>query len=462
MTTISQTIPSLGSPPLTSDPTNFDTRADTLYGTSLPAVITAVNTWAGQANTVAGEVNADKLAAAASAVASAASAVTSGDFAGDAETAATQAATAANFQGEWAGLVGDLDLPASVRHNNVIWLLLTYLPDVTASEPGVTADWAAYKQVAVTNRTSNTILTANDFGAFIRYTSGTFTQTFTAVATLSVGWFVWLKNAGTGDITLDPNASELIDGLASFVMYPNELRLVMVNAAGTGFDSFVYNGFEKVFTTSGTFTKPPGYKAFDGLAWSAGASGARGNPAQGGHGGGCFPFSIPVASFGATETITIAAGGAARTTDGVPNAGGNTTIGSLLTVVGAKQNLGGAISANGVVAITSVNSGNNAVGFEGASQSSTGSASSVYGGACSESDGGSASGSSIYGGAAGGSHDGTLRAAGTSLYGGNGGAAGDSTNGTAGAQPAGGGGATRTGTNSGAGGDGQVTIRGVV
>ena len=57
MTTITQSIPSLGSPPLTTDPVNFDTRADTLYGTSLPAVITATNTWSGQANTVAGEVN---------------------------------------------------------------------------------------------------------------------------------------------------------------------------------------------------------------------------------------------------------------------------------------------------------------------------------------------------------------------------------------------------------------------
>jgi hypothetical protein len=65
MTTITQSIPSLGTPPLTTDPVNFDTRADTLYGTSLPAVITAINTWAGQANTVASEVSADAAAAAA-------------------------------------------------------------------------------------------------------------------------------------------------------------------------------------------------------------------------------------------------------------------------------------------------------------------------------------------------------------------------------------------------------------
>ena len=65
MTTITETIPSLGSPPLTTDPANFDTRADTLYGSSLPAFITATNAWAGQANTVAGEVNASAAAAAA-------------------------------------------------------------------------------------------------------------------------------------------------------------------------------------------------------------------------------------------------------------------------------------------------------------------------------------------------------------------------------------------------------------
>ena len=455
MTTISQTIPSLGTPPLTSDPSNFDTRADTLYGTSLPAVITAVNTWAGQANTVAGEVNTDKLAAAASAAAAAVDA-------GDAQSAATQAATAANFQGEWAGLSGDLDLPASVRHNNIIWLLLTYLPDVTASEPGVTADWAAYKQIAVNNRTSNTIFTATDYGAFIRYTSGTFTQTFSAVATLGVGWFIWLKNAGTGDITLNPNASEQIDGLTDFVMYPNELRLVMVNAAGTGFDSFVYNGFEKVFTTSGTFTTPPGSKAFEGMAWSAGASGQRAaTDAKGGHGGGSFPFNFSASVLGATESITIGAGGAGRTTDGVNNVGGDTTIGSKVTVKGASASEGGAIGYPNRVVFTGASDNALSTTLAGATQQVSG-VSTVYGGAAAG-EGFFSSGNSIYGGAAGGSYGASNNCAGgISVQGGNGGAQGDTTSGTAGAQPGGGGGATRTGTTSGAGGDGQVTIRGVI
>jgi hypothetical protein len=64
-------------------------------------------------------------------------------------------------------------------------------------------------------RTSNTILGAADASTLIAITSGTFTQTFTAAATLGSGWFCYIQNAGTGDITLDPDASELIDGLTS-------------------------------------------------------------------------------------------------------------------------------------------------------------------------------------------------------------------------------------------------------
>jgi DNA-binding beta-propeller fold protein YncE len=98
MTTITQSIPSLGSPPLTSDPANFDSRADTLYGTSLPAVITATNTWSGQVNTVAGEVNTNATNAAASASSasgSASSATASASAAsGSASSASASASTA--------------------------------------------------------------------------------------------------------------------------------------------------------------------------------------------------------------------------------------------------------------------------------------------------------------------------------------------------------------------------------
>ena len=51
--------------------------------------------------------------------------------------------------------------------------------------------------------------------------TGTFTQTFDAISTFPDGWYCYLQNAGSGSITLDPNASETIDGLTSYVMYPS-------------------------------------------------------------------------------------------------------------------------------------------------------------------------------------------------------------------------------------------------
>lgn len=55
---ITQTIGSLGTPPSTSDPTNFPTLADALLGTALPARVTEMNTWATQANALAAAMNA--------------------------------------------------------------------------------------------------------------------------------------------------------------------------------------------------------------------------------------------------------------------------------------------------------------------------------------------------------------------------------------------------------------------
>lgn len=103
-------------------------------------------------------------------------------------------------------------------------------------------------------RTSNTALAAADIGKLIDITSGTFTQTFDACATLGSGWFVYLRNGGTGDITLDPNGSETIDGLTSYVMYPGEVRIIQCD--GTALRSVLLAGDPLVIVrdekTSGT------------------------------------------------------------------------------------------------------------------------------------------------------------------------------------------------------------------
>ncbi|MBH8578794.1 hypothetical protein [Bisbaumannia pacifica] len=61
---------------------------------------------------------------------------------GAAESEAS-ARAAANFKGLWSSLSGPLSPPASVKHAGEFWELLTSLPDVAASEPGVSGDWTS-------------------------------------------------------------------------------------------------------------------------------------------------------------------------------------------------------------------------------------------------------------------------------------------------------------------------------
>lgn len=309
-------------------------------------------------------------------------------------------------------------------------------------------------------RTSNTILALADKQKFFDITSGTFTQTFTAAATLGDGWFVYVRNSGTGDITLDPNGGELIDGLTSYVMYPNECR--KIQCSGTAFTSIVISPYFRVWTASGTWVKPPGYSGVAGRGWSGGSSGQRtnngANPASGGAGGGCGDFRIPYSLLGATENVQIGAGGAAVTGVANGNVGGQSSFSSTKFVVypGPSWLDGGSIR-NGLTAAVGV-------GFEGQSTANTPNIlGAVWGGGAPSNIGSAASGSSLYGGGAGGSVDagGTLFTAGASEYAGAGGAASAAGNGVDGTAPAGGGGGTKTGTSSGAGARGEMWTWGI-
>jgi hypothetical protein len=326
---------------------------------------------------------------------------------------------------------------------------------------GVTAGQASSLGVVpYSGRTSNTLLGAADRSYLIDITSGTFTQTFGACSALGSGWWLYLSNSGTGDITLDPNGAETIDGLATFIMYPGEARFIQCD--GTALRSLVVRPFDRYFTASGTFTKPPGYSQFGARAWSGGQSGGLSSSgAFGGVGGGCGDFIILASALGAAATVTIGAGGSARTTSGSGNIGGNTTLGSVLTVFAGDGNSGGSIQS-GLSTGGSAARGA-AVGYEGATRAASSAVSSIYGGAAPQPTFLGTSGSSVFGGAAGGSVDGSsvLLSPGVSTYGGNGGAASAASSGTAGSQPGGGGGATRTGTASGAGGDGAMRIWGL-
>ncbi|MFZ3289255.1 MAG: hypothetical protein WA191_20745 [Telluria sp.] len=64
-------------------------------------------------------------------------------------------------------------------------------------------------------RTANTILGVSDAATLIDITTGTFTQTFDAAATLGSGWYCYLRNSGTGNVTslntvLSPGTSVIV------------------------------------------------------------------------------------------------------------------------------------------------------------------------------------------------------------------------------------------------------------
>lgn len=336
-------------------------------------------------------------------------------------------------------------------------------------------------------RTSNTALTSANKGNLIDITSGTFTQTFNSCASLGNSWYCYIDNNGSGDITLDPNGSETIDGLTSFIMYPGEVRLIQCD--GTALRSIVLNTFSRTFTASGTFTKPPGYSVFEGLLWAGGASGGKTNSlsfgAGGGGGGSCVPFVLQSTAVGASVTVTIGAGGLAKTVESNGDVGGNSTFGSLVTSYGGGPgggnstsstgggSGGGALSA-GETGISTANRGGRPAntptsnttidndGFGGGANTGSGSpgGSSTYGGASGGTSSQSA-GSSLYGGGGGGGGGSGSSAGGSSVYGGNGGTGSTSGTASAGTAPGGGGGGTGTGT-SGAGARGELRIWGII
>ena len=161
-----------------------------------------------------------------------------------AATASAAAIAAANYKGLWSSLTGALAIPASVFHASKVWMLTESVADVTAQVPGVSAKWISFTASAPSltrsARTSNTILGTADKGKLIDITSGTFSQTFDAVATLGDGWWCYLRNSGTGVVTLDPNDAETIDGVATKALDP--LQTVIVQCDGTALRTIPLSG----------------------------------------------------------------------------------------------------------------------------------------------------------------------------------------------------------------------------
>lgn len=84
---------------------------------------------------------------------------------------------------------------------------------------------------SVTSVSTNTAITEIYKNGVINCTS-TVTLSLIDVATAGQGFLFTVKNSGDGIITLDPDAAELIDGVASIVLYPTQSCIVICDGTG--------------------------------------------------------------------------------------------------------------------------------------------------------------------------------------------------------------------------------------
>jgi len=126
-----------------------------------------------------------------------------------------------------------------------------------ATDPSVdTTNWArvdfGIETLFRSARTSNTILGQSDRATLIDVTSGTFSQTLTAAATLGSGWYCYIYCSGTGVVTLDPNGAELVNGAATLALATGKFAILQCD--GTGFNAVVLDfsvGDHSVVVTTG-------------------------------------------------------------------------------------------------------------------------------------------------------------------------------------------------------------------
>ena len=257
--------------------------------------------------------------------------------------------------------------------------------------------------------------------------SGTFSLTLTAAATLGAGFSFIVANTGAGIITIDPNASELINGGATVNIAAGAWAVISCN--GTSFRSMSAGtvpsgtliGFQ-VFTASGTYSKSTNNPSFvvvevqagggkGGNGATVGTTGAGGG--GGGGGGGYSCEKILASALAAGETVTVGGTGAASSFGAFLSAtagvAGSNSSGSLSS--GASGGAGG-IGSGGNINIAGSGGGSSASGDS--RQGGNGGASRLGGGAPGNSGGVGVTGGVFGGGCSGG--------VGGSSTGGNGGA----------------------------------------
>lgn len=220
-----------------------------------------------------------------------------------------------------------------------------------------------FEWTQVNSASSPVALTAADAGKAYEAdtTSGSIEFDLPSAASVGDGkGFVFKKTNSANSMVIDPNGSETLDNESTSRSIGRALESLGIFSNGAEWytvfgsrDNFID---VQVFTGSGTYTPHPRLGqclviSTGGGGGGGGADSTDGSSATSGGGGGAGATSIELftaAQIGASQTVTIGAGGTAgANTGGDGGAGGNTTFGALHTAGGGGAGIGLSLGVGG-------------------------------------------------------------------------------------------------------------------
>lgn len=221
----------------------------------------------------------------------------------------------------------------------------------------------------IQNKTGVYTVVASDNGSIINCTSGTFTVSLTAAATLGSGFTCWIWNSSTtatDAVTIDPNSTETIDGVTTLILRRGEGCQIVCDGTNwlTG-DKKTMRGFVENYPAADARPVASANRSTAiGLHSAAGASqavtGAGAMALGGSYASGADSLAAAIknntSTYGATGTNSVAIGGTAKASGTGSTAIGNSAVASGIysTAIGSYYsafNGGPLASGQGAVAL---------------------------------------------------------------------------------------------------------------
>jgi hypothetical protein len=204
-----------------------------------------------------------------------------------------------------------------------------------------------YLAKSVAGGAGTTVLTQSEQrGAILEFTGALTGNRIIEADATPWEWTVYNNTTGSFSLTFR------VTGQTGVAIVRGTRQPVLCDGTDVRIPSFGEYRSTQVFTASGTYTKPAGLKRVKVTAVAGGGSGGSGPQSaanqtasgSGGGGGGTSIKTIDASSLGATETVTIGAGGVAAVAQGNGNAGGTTSFGAHCSATGGGPGQSGGLA----------------------------------------------------------------------------------------------------------------------